>query len=331
MCTTGRVTSARPVATIWRVLDGTSLGVGGTTARDEPPSAPASNRATAAATPLPDPRREIWFRRRISLRVAVRELVAFRELILTLAERDLRVRYKQAVLGILWAVFTPVVTMIAFTFIFTKVAHINTHAPGVPYAIFAYMGLLPWTLFSSSLTSGGMSLVSNVALLNKLYCPREVFPIAAIIDATFDALVATLVLGILFVVLGFAPHIEILWLPVLLIPLFAFTLGVTLAVSVVTVFMRDLRLVLPLIVQVGMYATPVIYSPATLFHDQALLLGYSALNPLVPVLDGLRRTILLGQNPNWLSLGIGTATSLLYLLGGFKLFKRLETGIADVA
>src|SRR5437588_11597019 len=128
-----------------------------------------------------EPRPEIWFRRRLRLTTAVREMWQFRELIVTLAERDLRVRYKQATLGVAWSLVTPVVMMIAFTLLFTKVGHINTHAPGVPYALFAYIGLLPWTFFSTSITAGGMSLLSNVPLLNKLYCPREVFPIAGMI------------------------------------------------------------------------------------------------------------------------------------------------------
>jgi ABC-type polysaccharide/polyol phosphate export permease len=277
------------------------------------------------------PRPEIWFRRRVKLGPALRELWSFRELILTLAERDLRVRYKQAVLGVAWALITPVIMMIAFTLVFSKVTHVNTYAPGVPYALFSYMGLLPWTFFSTSLATGGLSLVGNTPLLNKLYCPREVFPIAAMIDATVDALIASLVLILLFPILGFAPKIELLYVPLLFIPLIAFTLGTMMAVSVIVVFMRDLRLILPLIIQIGLFATPVIYSPATLFKSKALLIGYSILNPLVPVLDGLRRTVLQGLPPDWLSLVAGTISSLLVLLGGFVLFKRLETGIADVA
>jgi len=276
-----------------------------------------------------EPRPEIWFRRRVSLPVAVGELWDFRELILTLAERDLRVRYKQAVLGIAWALITPVVMMLAFTVIFTKVAPVNTHTSGVPYALFSYLGLLPWTFFSTCLQSGGTSLLSNVPLLNKLYCPREVFPIAAMIDAAVDAVIAAFVLVLLFPITGFAPKLEGLYAPLLLIPLLAFTLGTMLVISAVIVYMRDLRLVLPLVIQVGLFVTPVIYSPV--IKTKAVLLAYSFLNPLVPVLEGLRRTVLLGHAPDWTSLGVGTLSSLLVLFVGFILFKRLETGIADVA
>ncbi len=286
-------------------------------------------RGSSAPPPADGPRREIWFRRRVHLVPAMRELWSFRELMLTLAERDLRVRYKQAVLGLAWAVITPVVMMVAFTVIFQKFAHIKTdHAP---YVLFSYMGLLPWTFFSSALSVGGTSLVGNAPLLNKLYCPREVFPIAGIADAAVDALIASLVLAILFPVTGFAPKAQVFYLPLLLLVLFMFTLGVTLIVSAVTVFMRDLRLVLPLVIQLGLFVTPVVYGSSSISSSQSFLVIYSILNPLVPVIDGLRSCVLDGQAPQWGALGAGAASSLVVLVGGFVLFKRLEKGMADVA
>ncbi len=275
------------------------------------------------------PRREIWFKRRIRLIPSIREVWAFRELILTLAERDLRIRYKQAVLGIAWAVITPVIMMVAFSVIFTKFTKIPTG--GVPYPLFSYTGLLPWTFFSSALGVGGLTLVANQPLLNKLYCPREVFPIAGIVDAMVDALIATAVLTVLFPIEGFAPKATIYYLPLLLIVLFVFTLGVTLAVSAIVVFMRDLRLVLPLIIQLGLFVTPVVYGSSSISKSQTFLIIYSILNPLVPVIDGMRSTILLGQAPPWAALGAGAASAFVFLLGGFLLFKKLETGMADVA
>ena len=159
----------------------------------------------------------------------MRELWSFRELVLTLAERDLRVRYKQAALGIAWAVITPLAMMIAFTVIFTKVAQHQHPAPhGVPYALFSYLGLLPWTFFSTSLTTGGLSLVGNVPLLNKLYCPREVFPIAAMIDAAADALIATSCCSCCSRSTASRPKVTTLYVPLLLVVLLVFTLGVTL-------------------------------------------------------------------------------------------------------
>jgi ABC-type polysaccharide/polyol phosphate export permease len=289
----------------------------------------ASESVARTAAPPAEPRAEIWFRRRIGLLSATRELWQFRELTLTLAERDLRVRYKQAFLGIAWAIITPLAMMIAFTLIFTKFAHVNTH--GVPYALFSYIALIPWTFFSSAVAQGGNSLVGNVALLNKLYCPREVFPIAALLDAAVDALIASLVLLVLFPIEGYSPTWETFWMPILLLVLIMFTLGVTLAVTAVIVYMRDLRLALPLVIQFGLFMSPVVYSSQSLVSSEGALILYSFINPLVPVLDGMRSCVLYGQPPNLGSLVAGAASSILVLLAGFKLFKRLETGIADVA
>lgn len=304
------------------VLEGTSpdLSVAG---------GPSDASRTGAAVRPKEPRPEIWFHRRINVFSALRELWDFRELTLTIAERDLRVRYKQAVLGIVWAVIAPVVMMVAFTVLFNRFAKVNTG--GAPYALFSYLGLLPWTFFSSSISNGGLSLVTNNELLNKLYCPREVFPIAAIADATVDALIATCVLALLFPITGFAPKVQIFYLPLLLIVMVMFTLGVTLAVSAVVVYARDLRLVLPLAIQVGLFVTPVVYGTNSISNSKVFLLVFSALNPLVPVIDGMRNTVLQGIAPNWTSLGVGAASSLIYLIGGFLLFKRLETGMADIA
>jgi ABC-type polysaccharide/polyol phosphate export permease len=289
--------------------------------------------APVDSTPVPaaptEPRPEIWFRRRVGLRSALRDLWRSRELVVTLAERDLRVRYKQAVLGFLWAIFTPVMLMLVFTFVFTRFGQVKT--PGVPYALFAYLGLIPWTFFSSSLTGGGMSLVSNMQVVNRVYCPREVFPLGTMVVAAVDTLISCCVLVILFAVTGFAPKTEAIYIPLLLPALFGFTLGLSLATAALLVYLRDLRHALPLLVQVGLFATPVAYGITVFAKTETQLLVYSALNPLAPVIDGLRRTVLYGQNPQWDSLGVGTASALLIAALGYRLFKRLETGIADIA
>jgi ABC-2 type transport system permease protein/lipopolysaccharide transport system permease protein len=276
-----------------------------------------------------DPRPEIWFKRKVNVLTALKELWDFRELTFTLAERDLRVRYKQAALGVAWAVIAPLVTMFAFTFMFNRFAKV--HTGGAPYALFSYLGLLPWTFFSNAVSQGGLSLVSNVPLLNKLYCPREVFPIAAIVDAAADAVIATLLLALLFPITGFATKAQVYYVPLLVLVLSMFTLGVTLAVSAILVYMRDLRLALPLLIQVGLFVTPVAYATSSISQSKAFLLVYSAINPLVPVINGLRNSVLHGLAPDWLSLGVGAASAVLYLLGGFVLFKRMETGMADIA
>jgi ABC-type polysaccharide/polyol phosphate export permease len=276
-----------------------------------------------------EPRADIWFRRRIGVRQAFRELWEFRGLIRALAERDLRIRYKQAALGMAWAIFTPIVMMLAFTLVFTKFGHVETG--GIPYPLFSYIALIPWSFFSAAALTGGMSLTANIILLNKLYCPREVFPIGAILVAAADGLLSTLVLLILFPLEGYAPAGQTYYVPILLLILLAFSAGVTLAVSATVVYMRDLRLALPLLIQLGLFVTPVAYGSEAVAGSRTGLLVYSALNPLVPVIDGLRQTVLLGQSPDWMSVLVGGASAALVLVAGYVLFKRLETGIADFA
>lgn len=289
--------------------------------RDAPPA--------QATKELDGPPPEILFRRRHTLLGAIRELRSYDELMLSLAERDLRTRYKQAGFGVAWAVITPVLLMLAFTFVFTKFARVNTH--GAPYPLFSYLGLLPWTFFASSLSLGSTALTNNVSLLNKVYCPREVFPLSQILISAFDAAIATLVLVVLFPVLGYAPRAESYYIPLLLLVLIAFVLGVTLIASITLIYMRDLRFAVPLILQFGIFVTPVAYNADIVARTPARMIVYSIVNPLAPIIDGLRRSCLYGLPPQWWPLLAGACTSVVLVIAGFTIFKRLEAGIADVA
>jgi ABC-type polysaccharide/polyol phosphate export permease len=166
-------------------------------------------------------------------------------------------------------------------------------------------------------------------LLNKVYCPREVFPIASVCVAGIDTTIATSVLALLFVLEGFAPHATTVWLPVLLLVQVAFTVGVVLLVSSLLVYLRDLRHLLSIGLQLALFATPVAYGIEAIPEERRSL--YALLNPLAPVIDGYRRTILYGQAPDWGLLGLGAITATVLLVGGSVVFKKLETGIADVA
>jgi ABC-type polysaccharide/polyol phosphate export permease len=270
---------------------------------------------------------ELLFRPKLRVLAAVREVWRRRELVRTLAERDFRVRYKQAVLGVAWAVLTPLALMVVFTVFFQRVAKVDTG--GAPYALFAYLGLLPWTFFSTSVAQGGQSLVLNNQLLNKVYCPREVFPMASTVVAAIDTTIAVAVLGLLFVVTGFVPKATSVWVPVLLGVQVAFTFGATLVISAVLVFFRDLRHALPVILQLGLFATPVAYGMDVVPENLQVL--YSAVNPLAPVIDGYRRTILLGLPPDWQLLVPGAVVSAVLLVAGYAMFKRMEPGFADYA
>lgn len=283
---------------------------------------------TTSAEQLAGPPPGLRYRRRVRLVPAVREVWRARELVRSLAERELRARYKQAVLGFAWAVVTPLLLMIAFTLVFQRVARVDTG--GVPYALFSYLGLVPWAFFSTSVSTGGQSIVTNVSLLNKVYCPREVFPIASVTVAAIDSAIAVGVLGILFAAFGFMPRPQTAWVPLLLVVQVAFTLGVALVISAVMVYLRDLRHALPIMLQMGLFVTPVAY-PIDTFVPEGLRPLYVALNPLAAVIDGYRRTVLLGLPPDWALVGWAAAAAFTVLALGYLLFKRLETGFADVA
>jgi ABC-2 type transport system permease protein/lipopolysaccharide transport system permease protein len=269
---------------------------------------------------------ELRYRRRLGVRRAAAELWSSRELIRTLAEREYRVRYKQAAIGFAWAFLTPLALMAVFTIFFQHVAKVEQSGP---YPIFAYLGLLPWTFFSTSLQQGGLSLVLNVPLLNKVYCPREVFPIASCVVAGLDTLIATTGLFVLFAIYQTAPAATSVWVPVLMCVQIAFTVGLTLLFSIVMVYLRDLRYALPIFLQLALFATPVAYGLDAI--PSSLRPIYCALNPMAAVIDGYRRTVLEGVAPDWQLVGISAVTAFSLLLFGYFVFKRLETGVADVA
>lgn len=279
------------------------------------------------AEPPAEPPPGRHFRRHLTTRAALSELWRSRELVRTLVERDLRVRYKQTVLGFAWSLLGPVMLMLVFTLFFQRAGHFDTDH--VPYALFSYMALVPWTFFSEGVTLGSFSLISNVTLLNKVYCPREVFPIAAMATALFDTLVSSAVLIVLFGVYEYPPKLAALWVPLLIAIEVVFTLGVSLFASSVLVYLRDVRYVVPLAVQIGMFVSPVAYGFNVI--PPHLRPGYAVLNPLGPILDGLRRTVLHNQAPQAGLLGLAALASVVWLVGSYRLFKRLEIGFADIA
>jgi ABC-type polysaccharide/polyol phosphate export permease len=273
------------------------------------------------------PPSQLRFRRRVRVISTLRELWQARSLIRALVERQLRARYKQALLGFAWAIIPPVVLTIGLSLFVERVVDVPTG--GVPYPLFAYVGLLPWTFFSSSLTQASGSLLGSQDLLNKVHFPREVFPLASVVTAAIDSLVALAGLGVLFVVYNFPPKATTLWIPVLFAVQAAFTIGVAMLMSALVVYVRDLRHALPIVIQFGLFATPIAYGIQQIPASVRTL--YSALNPLAPVIDGYRRTVLYGQPPDWTLLLPGAITAFSLLAIAFVTFKRLETGFADVA
>jgi ABC-2 type transport system permease protein/lipopolysaccharide transport system permease protein len=278
---------------------------------------------------VPDaPPPEIVFKRKIELRRSARELWMSRELIGTLTERNLRSRYKQTFLGFAWSLITPVTLMVVFTVFLRRVAKIETG--GIPYPIFSYVGLLPWSFFSGAVSSSAGVILSNNSLLNKIYCPREVFPISTITSSAVDTACAMFALFVLFAVNTYAPTTGVVWVPLLTLVLVIFTLGVCLMISALTVYLRDLRYGVGIIIQLGLFATPVAYSLSSVVPKN-LQTAYAALNPLGPVIQGYRDAVLLGHRPDFGLLGIATVSSCIWVVAGYIVFKRLETGFADVA
>ena len=249
----------------------------------------------------------------------------YRDLLWMWIAREVRVRYKQSLLGVGWAILQPLVLTVIFYFVFSRLARIDTG--GVPYPIFAYAALVPWTFFTTSLGFGIPSLVNNMNLVTKIFFPREVLPLASIGAALVDFLVASAIFVGMLVFYGVRPDIYALWVIPLLAVQIILTVGVTLLGSAVIVFFRDMRFVIPLLTQVWMYVTPVIY-PVELVPERLRLYYY--LNPMASIIDGYRRVLLLGEAPQMPALLLGTLVSLLLLLLSYVFFKRVEPLFSDL-
>jgi ABC-type polysaccharide/polyol phosphate export permease len=269
---------------------------------------------------------ELIYRKRLSLRRDLREFWQSRELIRTLCERDIRSRYKQSFFGFTWSIVTPLLTVFVFTIFFKRIGRIDTGS--VPYPLFSYVGLLPWSFFVASVSSGSGSLIYNSSILNKVYCPREVFPIASIGVQFTDAFLSGLVLCLVFAYYGTAPRATTVWIPLYFLVQLAFTIGLTLAFSTLIVFIRDLRQIIGGILQMGLFLTPVAWGISSI--PRKWRVAYCAINPMAAVIDGYRRTILNGKPPAWDLLLAAAITSAIVLVLGYSIFRRLEGGIADV-
>jgi len=233
----------------------------------------------------------------------LRTLVAYRELLWTWALRDIKVRYTQTVMGVAWAILQPFSMMVIFTVVFSLFMKVPTD--GIPYPIFSYSALLPWSFFASSISFGVPSVVNNSNLVTKIYFPREVFPIAAVMASFADFLVAAVIFMGMMVFYRVAPSWALLTVPLTLIIQILLTLGVVLLASALNVFYRDVRFVIPLVTQLWMYATPIIY-PVSIVPEW-LRPAYS-LNLMVGIIDAYRKTILAGQWPDFNYLSMAAVT-----------------------
>ncbi|HEX5716428.1 MAG TPA: ABC transporter permease [Thermoanaerobaculia bacterium] len=259
------------------------------------------------------------------------ELWEHRELLYFFVWRDVKVRYKQTALGAAWAVLQPLLTMLIFTVFFGRMAGIGSE--GVPYPIFSYAGLLPWIFFSHGLGQASNSLVGSAGLLKKVYFPRLIVPVAAVLGGLVDFAVSFVVLIGMMFWYGVQPGWGVLLLPLLLLLSAASALGAGLFLSAVNVEFRDVRYVMPFFIQLLLFVTPVIYpaSKVTAKLEEMGLPGWLyGLNPMAGVIQGFRWSLLgSGMNPGPL-LAAGTAVTVLLLIGGLFYFRRMERTFADV-
>lgn len=256
--------------------------------------------------------------------VNLSDLWHYRDLLHILTMRDIKVRYKQTLLGAAWAVIQPLFTMLIFTLFFGRLAGIPSD--GIPYPIFAYAGLLPWTFFSNAVTNSGNSLVGNSNLITKVYFPRMIIPMASVGSGLVDFVIAFGLLVILMFYYGIGITLNILMLPVLVILTSLLAIGVGMWMSALNVKYRDIRYALPFLIQLGMFATPIIY-PASLVPEKWRWL--IALNPLTGQIENYRNAFF-GKPFDWVSLGISAAITFAILIYSAIMFKRMEKSFADI-
>lgn len=255
-----------------------------------------------------------------------RELIRHRELLWLITQREIKVRYKQSLLGALWAVLQPFSLMLVFTIFFSWFARMQSD--GIPYPLFSYAGLLPWMFFSTSLSFAIPSLISNSHIITKIYFPREIVPLASVLAAFLDFVIAS---GI-FLLLILYYRVTLTWNILYVVPLAviqtAFTAGVCLLLSAFTVLYRDVRHMLPLLIQIWMFVTPILYPVSVV--PLKWRTWYLALNPMAVIIDGYRRAAVQGGAPELRYLALAALVSGVLLWLGYKYFKHLEREFADM-
>jgi lipopolysaccharide transport system permease protein len=253
------------------------------------------------------------------------ELREYRELIYFLTWRDIKVRYKQTVLGAAWAIIQPFFTMVVFSLFFGKLAKVPSD--GLPYPIFAYAALVPWTFFANGLSQSSNSLVGNANLIKKVYFPRLVVPFSSVISGLVDFVLAFIVLIGMMLVYGIFPTINIVWLPFLLLLTLVSALGVGLWLSALNVQYRDVRYTVPFLTQFWLFATPIAYPSSLLSEPWRTLYG---INPMVGVVEGFRWALLGTDSAPGPIIMVSSLVALALLVGGCFYFRRMERTFADV-
>jgi lipopolysaccharide transport system permease protein len=255
-----------------------------------------------------------------------RDLWRYRELFFFLAWRDILVRYKQTVIGIVWALGRPLITMLVFTLVFSKLAKLPSE--GVPYPILVFAALLPWQFFSNAFSGAGDSLINNAGMISKVYFPRLVIPASAVIVSFVDFLISGLILVGLMIWYGFTPNLSMLTMPLFIFVAFAAAMGAGLWVAALNVKYRDFRIIVPFVVQFGLNISPVGFSSNIVPEKWRLLY---CINPMVGVIDGFRWAILGGNTQlYWPGFLLSLFLVLVILVTGIVYFRKTEKTFADV-
>ncbi len=255
------------------------------------------------------------------------DLWRYRELFYILSWRDIKVRYKQTVIGAAWSVMRPVLTMAIFTLVFNFFAKMQS-PPGVPYPILVFTGQLPWLFFSNALGECSNSLVGNSNLISKVYFPRLIIPTASVITSCIDFLISLVLLCVLFIGYKYVPDWKIVYLPIFILLTFVVSIGIGLYVTSLNVKYRDFRYIVPFALQLGLYISPVGYDVSMVPEKYRLL--YS-LNPMVGIIEGFRWCII-GHSSgfNFISVSMSVFVSIFFLWIGIRQFRKMEKSFADI-
>lgn len=254
----------------------------------------------------------------------LKEIWTYRELLYFLTWRDVKIRYKQTAIGVLWVILQPIITTAIFTILFSNFARFETK--DVPYPLFALSGLMIWLFVHTSITMASNSFVSNTNLVTKVYFPRLIVPFAATLAGITDLFFSLIILVILMIYYGTAPTLQLLLAPLFLISAIVQTVAFGTLFSALNVRFRDVKLALPFALQVWMIVSPIFYSSSMLSEKWRLIF---AINPLVGILEGLRAT-LFGTNFDWQMIGVSCASILVLVLLSLFVFKRMEDDFADL-
>jgi lipopolysaccharide transport system permease protein len=252
------------------------------------------------------------------------DLWKYRELFYILSWRDVKVRYKQTVLGAAWSIIRPLLTTIIFTIVFSRIAKLEN--PGSsPYMLMVFVGMLPWQFFSNALSESSSSLIGNANLITKVYFPRIIIPVSSVITSLLDFFISFIILIGMMIWFQFVPQWQIIFLPLFIILLFFCSMGLGLYLTAINVKYRDFRYIIPFIIQFGLYITPVGFSSALIGAKWKILFS---LNPMVGIINGFRWCIL-GEAMDWYSLIMSAVIIFIFFLIGIFYFRKMENSFAD--